>query len=75
LRPAKFNDELLATADIKALSKTKIIFDQSIVRASNKGEAEVLSKGSVTVVAVDSNTFKPKRLPSFLLDKLPPMKG
>lgn len=80
LRPAKFNDELLSTVDIKALSRTIITFDQAILRASenhvaeNKG-SELLAKGSVKVVAVDANTFKPKRLPKFLLEKLPPIKG
>jgi len=71
LKPAKFNDELLATADIKELSKAKIIFNQTIIRITDDGESELLAKGNVTVVAVDSNTFKPKRLPSFLVDKLP----
>lgn len=77
LRPAKFNDELLSTADIKELGKTRITFKQKIIRASDKEKIQdpvILAEGSVTVVAVDSVTFKPKRLPNFLLDKLLPSK-
>ena len=76
LRPAIFNDELFVTADIIALRKISVVFKQQVLRASKPeekskhGDYVVLAEGDVTVVAVDSNKFKPKRLPSFLLDKL-----
>ena len=81
LRPAIFNDELFVTADIRALGKTSVVFKQQVIRAtkpeekSKHGDHVVLAKGNVTVVAVDSEKFKPKRLPSFLLDKIKTNQG
>ena len=76
LLPAKFNDELFVTADIIELGKASVVFKQQVVRAtkpeekSKYGDHLILAEGNVTVVAVDSVKFKPKRLPSFLLDKI-----
>lgn len=76
LLPAKFNDELFVTADIIELGKASVVFKQQVIRATkpeekNKyGDHLILAEGNVTVVAVDSVKFKPKRLPSFLLDKI-----
>ena len=81
LRPAKFNDELFVTADIRTLGKTSVVFKQQIIRAtkpeeiSKQGDHVILAQGHVTVVAVDSEKFKPKRLPSFLLEKIKMNKG
>lgn len=76
LKPAVFNDELFVTADIRESGKTSVVFKQQILRtAKNEEKARygnhvVLAEGNVTVVAVDSVKFKPKRLPSFLLEKM-----
>lgn len=76
LRPALFNDELFVTADIRELGKTSVVFKQQIIRASTDeekskhGEHVILAQGNVTIVAVDSTKLKPKRLPSFLLEKI-----
>ena len=79
LRPALFNDELFVTADIIELGKTSVVFKQQVIRAtkneekSKHGEHLVSAKGNVTVVAVDSVKFRPKRLPNFLLDVMRPL--
>ena len=76
LQPALFNDELFVTADIRELGKTSVVFKQQILRASKNeeiskhGDHVVLAKGNVTVVVVDSVKFRPKRLPTFLLEKI-----
>ena len=76
LRPALFNDELFVTADIRELGKTSVVFKQQVIRAtkneekSKDGDHIILAEGNVTVVAVDSVKFRPKRLPNFLLDKI-----
>jgi len=77
LKPAVFNDELFVTTDIREFGRTSVVFKQQIIRI-NRTEQEknkdvdyvVLAEGNVTVVAVDTEKFKPKRLPSFLLEKL-----
>ncbi len=79
LRPALFNDELFVTADIRELGKTSVVFKQQVIRAtkneekSKHGDHVVLAEGNVTVVAVDSVKFRPKRLPNFLLDVMRPL--
>lgn len=64
LRPARFNDELFITAELKELGKTSITFTQKVIRSTkDKLSHTVLSEGEVVVVAVDSVKFKPKRIP------------
>jgi acyl-CoA thioester hydrolase len=71
LLPAKFNDELFVSAEILELGKTSIQFEQKIMRASKQNtNCEVLTKGIVTVVAVDSIKFKPKRLPKNIKESI-----
>lgn len=76
IKPALFNDELFVTADIRELRNTSVVFKQHILRSSKNdekakhGEHVILAKGNVTVVAVDSINFKPKRLPAFFTDKI-----
>jgi len=74
LLPAKFNDELFVTAEIIEIGKTRIEFKQKVMRArkpadSNQNNACVeLAIGNVTVVSVDAEKFKPKRLPKQILE-------
>ena len=76
LKPALFNDELFVTADIRELGKTSVVFKQQVLRASKDeekskhGDHVILAEGNVTVVVVDSVKLRPKRLPSFLLEKI-----
>lgn len=76
LHPARFNDELFVSADIRELRKASVVFKQQIIRItkteeqSKHGDHVILADGNVTVVAVDPITFKPKRMPDFLLEKM-----
>ncbi len=75
-KPALFNDELFVTADIRELRNTSVVFKQQVLRPSKidekekHGEHVVLAEGNVTVVAVDSKKFKPRRLPDFFVEKI-----
>ena len=80
LRPAVFNDELFVSAEIKELSKTSIIFQQKVMRATkssdkntateNENACVILAQGQVTVVSVDAVKFRPKRLPTNILETI-----
>ena len=76
LRPAVFNDELFVSAEIKELGKTSIVFQQKVMRARketdrNSDEAcVVLAQGQVIVVSVDAVKFRPKRLPTNILETI-----
>jgi len=75
LRPAIFNDELFVSAEIIEMGNTSIQFEQKVMRvskASDKTEDAyiTLAKGLVTVVSVDSNKFRPKRMSKELLETI-----
>jgi len=75
LRPAIFNDELFVSAEIIEMGNTSIQFEQKVMRVNkDAGKTEeactLLAKGRVTVVSVDSNKFRPKRLPKKLLETI-----
>ncbi|MCF6191028.1 MAG: tol-pal system-associated acyl-CoA thioesterase [Cocleimonas sp.] len=75
LRPAIFNDELFVSAEIINRGNTSIQFEQKVMRVSKEGDKTddayiTLAKGVVTVVSVDSNKFKPKRLPKHIIETI-----
>jgi len=75
LRPAIFNDELFVSAEIIEMGNTSIQFEQKVMRVSKETDKTedshiTLAKGNVTVVSVDSNKFRPKRLPKPLLETM-----
>jgi len=75
LRPAIFNDELFVSAEIIEMGNTSIQFEQKVMRVNKEADKTneaciTLAKGLVTVVSVDSNKFRPKRLPKHLLETM-----
>ena len=72
LLPAKFNDELFVSAVIIAAGKTRIQFEQKVMKAGNADDKSciTLAEGKVTVVSVDAEKFKPKRLPTEIIENI-----
>ena len=76
LRPAVFNDELFVSAEIIELGKTSIVFQQKVMRARKNTDkvsndaCVILAQGQVTVVSVDAVKFRPKRLPTNILETI-----
>ena len=75
LRPAVFNDELFASAEIISMGNTSIQFKQKVLRVAKDGEKVsddgihvILAEGTVTVVSVDTIKLRPKRLPKNILE-------
>jgi len=64
-RPAKLDDELIATARIVERGTAQLTFEQRILRG-----AEELCGGRVNIACVDQHTLKPKRIPDDLLAAL-----
>ena len=62
LRPAKFNDELLATARLVGLTRATFMIEQNIYKKSLDGE--LLCKGMTKAAYVDADTQKPLRVPA-----------
>lgn len=61
-KPARFNDRINVVTRIVECNSASFRFEQ-IITDANDG---VLCSGKVLIVALDSDTFKPKRLPEFL---------
>jgi tol-pal system-associated acyl-CoA thioesterase len=72
-RPARLDDELLATARIVEVRAAQLTFDQRIIRADRAAVQEpheLLCGGRVEVACVERQALKPRRIPRALLDAL-----
>ena len=57
--PARFDELLDVNSRIISMGGSKIQFEQSIINA----DGELKCTAEITIVCVDSSTFKPKRIP------------
>ena len=62
LKPARLDDQLIATAKIVTFGAANLTLEQLIYR-----DNELLCRGEVQLVCVDRQTMKPKRIPTTLL--------
>lgn len=65
-RPARLDDELIATARIVERGAAQLRFEQRILRGD-----EELCGGEVGVACVDRRSMKPRRMPESLLAHVP----
>jgi len=65
LKPAGLDDELQATARLTGMRGATLQMRQTVVR-----QDEVLVHGDVTIACVDRSSFKPRRLPREMTEKL-----
>ena len=70
LQPALFNQQLNVTTEVTELGASRLIMKQQIIRQSDAENNEVLAQGSVTLACLDSNKFKPKRIPLMIRESL-----
>ncbi len=62
-RPARLDDSLLVTCELIPEGAASMSFAQQILR-----DEEVLIEGTVRVACLDAQSFRPKRLPSALVN-------
>ena len=62
-RPARLDDSLLVTCELIPEGAASMSFAQQILR-----DEEVLIEGTVRVACLDAQSFRPKRLPSALIN-------
>jgi len=65
LKPARFNDMLLASAKVIETKKASLVFEQEITRGD-----DVLCKGIIRIACLDAGTMTPKAIPQHLLEPL-----
>ena len=66
ITPAKFNDELVATARMSEHTKATFMIEQNIYRNSLDGD--LLCKGMTKAAFINADTFRPLRLPDVLFE-------
>ena len=66
ITPAKFNDELVATARMSEHTKATFMIEQNVYRDSLDGE--LLCKGTTKAAFINADTLRPLRLPAVLLE-------
>ncbi len=64
-RPARLDDELVATARVRKLGGASMIMRQRVLRGN-----EVIAEGDITIACVDRAGVKPRRLPGQMVDRL-----
>ena len=65
LAPARLDDLLHITAEVAETGRTSMQIHQQALK-----EGQCLVNATITLVTVDAQTFRPKRLPEFLLSTL-----
>ena len=70
LQPALFNQQLKVTTKVTDLGASRLIMEQEILLDLKSGDTKKLAEGSVTLACLDSNKFKPKRIPLMIRESL-----
>ncbi len=68
ITPARFNDELVATARMSEHSRATFLIEQNIYRNSLDGE--LLCRGTTKAAFINADTLKPLRLPAVLFEEV-----
>ncbi|RLA33306.1 MAG: hypothetical protein DRR11_05850 [Gammaproteobacteria bacterium] len=66
LVPAKFNDEIVATAALSDLSRATFAMEQNIFR--NNLDGELLCRGTTKAAFLNADTLRPVRVPADLFE-------
>lgn len=65
LKPARLDDLLEITAELHQLDRASVLFSQQVRRGS-----ELLLDAKVRAACVDAQSFRPRRLPEQLIERL-----
>ena len=66
LKPARFNEMLIATASLAELTRATFLIEQNIYRESVDGD--LLCRGRVKAAYVDADTQRPLRIPTSIFE-------
>jgi acyl-CoA thioester hydrolase len=67
LAPARFNDEIVVTAELAKLSRATFDITQNIYRGSLDGP--LLLRGSVNAAYIHADTLRPLRVPATIFEE------
>jgi len=66
LKPARFNDQLIATARLVGMTRATFTIEQNIYR--NSVDSELLCRGMTKAAYVDAESQKPLRVPASIFE-------
>ena len=64
-QPARLDDALVVTVQVAQAGRASLVLDQQALRGT-----DVLAEGRIRIACVDGERFRPRAIPSFLLDRL-----
>jgi acyl-CoA thioester hydrolase len=64
LRPARLDDLLAVTVDVKQAGRAQMTIVQQAWRVSPQGDDALLAEGTIRIGCVDAGTFRPQRIPN-----------
>jgi acyl-CoA thioester hydrolase len=70
LKPARFNQQLMVTTEVIELGASNITMYQKVLHGRGSGDVDTLAQASVSLVCVDSEKFRPKRIPDMIRQSL-----
>jgi acyl-CoA thioester hydrolase len=68
LRPARFNDRLDVTVDIRHRGRASLTLEQAVLRHGDAGGP--LCTGTVKIACLDAGTFRPQPIPDTILKEI-----
>ncbi|RLA19282.1 MAG: tol-pal system-associated acyl-CoA thioesterase [Gammaproteobacteria bacterium] len=66
LKPARFNDELVVTADFSELKRASLLFRQQVKHL----DGTVLCQGVIRIACLDSESMAPRKIPSEMIERI-----
>ncbi len=74
LRPARLDDLLAVTVQVRHAGRAQLTIAQQAWRTAAHGDgpdaAALLAEGTIRIGCVDAGTFRPQRIPNSILDSL-----
>ena len=65
IKPARFNDQLQVSAEIKIAKPASLVFEQTVYCSGDN-----LCRGTIRIACLDTETLKPKVIPKDLFQQL-----
>lgn len=65
LKPARFNDALQVTVELREMGRASITFGQRVLKQT-EGSTIELCRGEVKIACIDAEMLRPKPIPDFI---------
>ncbi len=68
LRPARLDDLIAVTVDVRHAGRAQMTIAQQAWRPSAQGTEELIAEGTIRIGCVDAGTFRPRRIPNAIAE-------